>query len=146
MGDISATWRPFLHHDQRGEQRNDRLAGPDVALEQAPHRRRCSQVVDDHSERNPLIIGQSEWKDVARGPPDPIVDRYPSGRNRSLCCQPPAQQLDLERKELFENQPLLGRRPESVQSVERRARRRKVCGEQCFGPRRKVMRAADILR
>ena len=40
-----------LHRDQRGEQRDDRLAGADVALQQPIHRVRPLQVVDDFLQR-----------------------------------------------------------------------------------------------
>jgi hypothetical protein len=40
-----------LHRHERGEQRDDRLAGADVALQQPVHRLRTLQVVHDFLER-----------------------------------------------------------------------------------------------
>ena len=56
-----------LHRDERREQRDDGLAGADVALQQPVHRLRPLQVVDDLLERLLLPGGQPE-RQHARAP------------------------------------------------------------------------------
>ena len=63
-----------LHRDQRGQQRHDRLAGADVALQQTIHRLRPLQVVDDLLQRRPLSGGELEWQHAPRRIANPIVD------------------------------------------------------------------------
>jgi hypothetical protein len=50
VGAMNATCRPFSIANQRREQRDDRLAGADIALQQPVHRLRTLHVVDDFLE------------------------------------------------------------------------------------------------
>ncbi len=52
--------RPRLHRDQHRLQRNHRLAGTDVALQQPQHRGRLRQVALDFGDRALLRAGQGE--------------------------------------------------------------------------------------
>ena len=64
-----------LHRDQRRQQRDDRLAGADVALQQPVHRLRPLQVVDDLLQRLLLPGGQPERQH--RAAPTRGCDRRP---------------------------------------------------------------------
>ena len=113
--------QPVLHRDQRREQRDDRLSRADVALQQAVHRMRLLQVVDDFLQRLLLAVGQLERQHRARRIANAIVDRH---RDRLLLRRggvAARQHAHLEQERLFEDQPALRRRRERVQSV-RRAR------------------------
>ena len=63
-----------LHRDERREQRDDGLAGADVALQQAVHRLRALQIVDDLLQRLPLPGRQPERQHAPGRLADPIVD------------------------------------------------------------------------
>ena len=56
---MNATCWPFSIASERRQQRDDRLAGADVALQQPVHRLRPLQVVDDLLERVPLAGGEA---------------------------------------------------------------------------------------
>ena len=79
-----------LHRDERRQQRHDRLARADVALQQPVHRLRPLHVVDDLLQRAALPFGQPERQDLAaptRGcdrPPEPATGfaRPPAARRR----------------------------------------------------------------
>ena len=63
-----------LHGDERRQQRDDRLARADVALQQPVHRRRALHVFDDLFQRGPLPFRQLERQNAARRFADAIVD------------------------------------------------------------------------
>ena len=94
-----------LHRDERRQQRDDRLARADVALQQPVHRLRPLQVVDDLLQRLPLPGGQPERQHAPRRLADAIVDanrrRLPLRRGRL----PPRQHAHLKQKRLLEDQP-----------------------------------------
>ena len=106
-----------LHRDERRQQRHDRLARADVALQQAVHRLRPLQVVDDFLQRLPLPRRQLERQHAARRFPNPIVDVH--GRGLPLFCQrrAPRDHAHLEEKRLLEDQPALRRRREAIEVV-----------------------------
>jgi hypothetical protein len=83
-----------LHGDQRRQQRHDRLAGADIALQQAIHRRRALHVFDDLLQRAALPIGEPERQDGARRLANPIVDmdrtRLRSRTAARLCINSPS--------------------------------------------------------
>ena len=54
-----------LHRHERGQQRHDRLARSDVALEEAVHRLRLAQVVHDRPERRLLPRREREREHAA---------------------------------------------------------------------------------
>ena len=62
-----------LHRDERRQQRHDRLAGPDVALQQPVHRLRPLHVLDDLFQRRPLAVRQLERQHAARRLANAIV-------------------------------------------------------------------------
>ena len=68
-GDLQAV----LHRNKGGQQRDDRLAGTDVTLQQPVHRRGTLHVFDDLFQRAPLSFGQPEWQEC----------RAPNSRMRS---------------------------------------------------------------
>ena len=113
-----------LHGHQRRQQRDNRLACAHVALKQAVHRLRPLHVVDDFLQRRPLPVSEPERQDLPRGFADAIVhlDRHRLGFPPRRA--PAHEHAELEQKELFENQAHLRGRPELIELVDRRARRR----------------------
>ena len=71
---------PVLHRDDRRDQGDDRLAGPNVTLKKPLHRPRFLHVRHDLRECVPLPVGELEGENRARGLPDAIVD----GRDERL--------------------------------------------------------------
>ena len=129
-----------LHRHQRGNQRDDRLARADVALQQPVHRRAALHVVDDVLERVALTGGQLERQDRPGGCADAIVDgdgRRLLFRRRGL---PPGQQSHLEEERLLEDQAMLRRRVEPVQLGERQIGGRKMGADE-RGPARRQVQA-----
>ena len=63
-----------LHRHQRRQQRDDRLAGADVALQQPVHRLRPLHVVDDLLERLRCPAVSLNGSTAPRGCADAIVD------------------------------------------------------------------------
>ena len=64
-----------LHRDDRRQERHDRLAGADIALQQALHRPAALHVGDDLGKRVALSFSQLERQHRARALTNPIVDR-----------------------------------------------------------------------
>ena len=115
-----------LHRDERRNQGDDRLAGADVSLQQAVHRRRALQVLDDVLERVTLAGGELEWQHRPRRRADAIVD---GDRERLFFRRrgaSPRQQAHLEQECLLEDQPALGRRVEAVELLHRQVRGREM--------------------
>ena len=99
-----------LHRDERGEQRDDRLAGADVALQQPVHRLRPLHVGDDLAQRRLLSVGELERQHAPRRLADAVVDDH-RPRFAIAGVLPLAQhEAGLEQEELLEDQPLLRRR------------------------------------
>ena len=120
-----------LHRDERGQQRDDRLPGADVALQQPVHRLRPLQIVDDLLERLALSRRQPE-RQHARAPiRECDRPRGPGPPSRSSdVTTAPRQHARSEKERLLEDQPLLRRRGEPVQRVEPNVRRRKMRRQQ----------------
>ena len=118
-----------LHGDDRRQQRDDRLAGAHIALQQAVHRLRSLQIVDDLLERRALPGGQLERQHAPRRFADAIVDDDAAGFGSATRRAPPRHHARLEQKRLFEDEAALRRRCEAVQFVDRRVRRRKMRGD-----------------
>jgi hypothetical protein len=119
-----------LHRDERREQCDDRLACADVALQQPVHRPRALQVLHDLLHRVPLTCGQLERKHPPGGLANPIVD---VDHHRLLLARresPPGDDARLKQKRFLEDQPLLRRRREAVQRLDRNVLGRKVRGEE----------------
>ena len=115
-----------LHRDERREQRHDRLARADVALQQPVHRRRPLHVVDDLLQRAPLSFGQLERQNAARRFADAIVDldrRAASTRAPPRAC---ASSARAETERTLRRSAGPARAFESVQPIRRRVRRRKM--------------------
>ena len=110
VGAISATWRPFSMRDERRDERDDRLARADVALQQPVHLPRLLHVLDDLLQRDALAGGERE-RQQSPGPP------HARGRPRpARTASPPAPasrlrrlHAELEQEELLEDQPQLRR-------------------------------------
>jgi hypothetical protein len=109
-----------LHGDNGGQQRDDRFSGTDVSLQQAVHRRRPLQVLDDLLERLPLAAREPEWQNAAGRLTNPIVDHDRLGLALDLGGTTAGVDADLEEKRLLEDQALLRRSLEPVQCRERR--------------------------
>ena len=126
-----------LHRDERGQQRDDRLAGADVALQQPVHRLRPLQVVDDLLQR--LLLARRSAGTAARARADSRMrssTRIGAGLLLGRGGLPPRQHAHLKEERLLEDQPALRGRREAVQRVERRVGRRKMRGEERRVPRR----------
>jgi hypothetical protein len=122
QGDLKSV----LHRDQRGEQRDDGLAGTDVSLQQAVHRPRLLHVGNDLAQRTLLPLRQLE----GQHPPGRLTDRMGDDAHAGLAdlriLVTPEREARLEEEEFLEDQAALGRRPERVQLVDGGDRRRKV--------------------
>jgi hypothetical protein len=122
------------HRDDGGQQRDDRLAGADVALQQPVHRRGLLQVLDDLPQRHLLARREREWQHLPREVADGVShhDAVRLGRHHDLGTL--LRHGQLEQHELLENQPHLRRRAEGVQIVDAGAFRREVRVEQRLAP------------
>ena len=118
--------QPVLHRDDRREQRDDRLARADVALQQPVHRLRPQHVVDDLLDRLPLPGRQLERQHLRADARMRSSTFGTNGFSSVLRRVPPPGVADLKEEELLEDQPPLRRRPEGVQLLDRRLVRRKV--------------------
>ncbi len=98
-----------LHRDQQRRERDHRLAGADVALEQAVHRRGPAEIAGDLRERRALVARERERERGDEGvderPVDAVADARLLGRERTL----PRDQTDLHPQELVEDQASLRR-------------------------------------
>ena len=99
-----------LHGDERRHQRDDGLAGTDVALQQPVHRMRALHVADDLADDLLLVAGQLERQHAARRFADLVGDD--DGAGLHLGAGPPLSQHQaaLEEEELLEDQAALRRR------------------------------------
>ena len=76
-----------LHRDERRQQRDDRLAGADVALQQPVHRLRPLHVVDDLADRLLLVARQLE----RQHPPRRLADGVGHHDRARACDRPRAR-------------------------------------------------------
>ena len=117
---------------QQRVQRDDRLAGADVTLQQAFHRRRPGEIGVDLRDRALLVIGELEGQErpVADGELPRLAERR---CGLALTPAAPACEAELEHQELIEGQPppaflRLGERHGLVQRAQRVRARRKPLG------------------
>ena len=111
-----------LHGDEGHEQRHDRFAGADIALQQPVHRRRALHVLDELLQRAPLPFGELERQNTARRIADAVVDLDRAGLRFADGGALSHHQPQLKQEELFEDEPDLRGCSESVQLVCRRVR------------------------
>ena len=105
--------QPVLHGHERRQQRDDRLACADIALQQPVHRLRALQIVDDFLQRLLLPVRQTERQHAPGRFADAVVDanrRRLALRRRRM---PPRQHAHLKQKRFLEDQAALGRRWQS---------------------------------
>ncbi len=121
-----------LYRPQTGQQRHQGLARADVTLEQPPHGGSAAQVILDLRHRPLLGAGEGEGEggDQARSEGRRgAVGRPPLGG--PLLAGP--QQRELEEVELLEDQAVVVRGAEGVETVEVGVRRRAVEAEEGVG-------------
>jgi hypothetical protein len=123
-GDLQAV----LHREHRRQQRHDRLARSDVALQEPVHRLRPLHVFADVLQCLPLPRSQMERQDGSHRLADPVVHLDGEPFALGICLAAPQQQANLEAEELLEDQPALRGTPEGIQLIQRRLGRRKVRG------------------
>ena len=140
-GDLQAV----LHGDERRQQRHNRLARADVALQETVHRLRPLHVLDDVLERLPLALRQPEWQHLPGGLADSIVDPHDERLAIVGGQTAPDEHPGLKEKGLFEDQPALGRRLESVQEIDRQVGRWKMRGQQRGVLRRQLQALPDVV-
>ena len=112
-----------LDRAQERVERDDRLAGADVALEQPLHRRRAGEVAVDLRDRLLLVLGQRERKRRAVAL-DQLARLAERRRDLLLALARAAGEPELEHEQLVEREPppprlRLLERPRPVQRVER---------------------------
>jgi hypothetical protein len=112
-----------LDRAQKGVQRHDRLARPDVALEEALHRHRAGEVSVDLVDGPLLIGGEREWQRLAVAD-DELSRRADGLRRGALTRDGSAQQRETENEQLVEGEAHpphlgLGQRPWSVYGPKR---------------------------
>ncbi len=118
--------QPVLHGHERRQQRDDRLAGAHVALQQPVHRLRALQVVDDLLQRLLLAVRQTERQDLPRRFADAVVNA--DGRRLLLGGGgvPSRQDAGLEQEGFLEDEAALGGRGKAIQILDSLVRRRKM--------------------
>ena len=107
-----------LHDVRHGDQRDDRLAGADIALQQPQHALLAGKVALDLGERLTLRAGQRE----GQGGLDLLPQRAfrpPSGAAAALEAAAHQQQRELAREKLVEGEPLPCR-PRRAGALDRR--------------------------
>ena len=130
VGAMKATCSPFSIATSAARSATMVFPAPTSPCEQAVHRLRPLQVLDDFLQCLLLTRGELERQHSPRGFPNAIVD---ADRHRlALARSRPAARhhARLEQERFFEDQPLLRRRGETVQGVDRRAVGRKVRGHE----------------
>ena len=128
-----------LDRARHGEQRHDRLAGADVALQQAQHALRLGEIGIDLGEREFLRAGQRVGQGFADGVLDPAVaGQRPAGKPPHIRAR--QRQRHLSGQELVIGEPAPGsalrrhvdRVFRIVQPRQRRAERRKALAARQF--------------
>ena len=134
-----------FHRDERGEQRDDRLAGADVALQQPVHRLRQLHVFDDLFQCLLLAVRQLERQHGARRVADAIVHAHRTRLQLERRRLTTGLDAHVKQKGLLEDQPPLRRRRESVQRADRRILRREMRRVKRRVSRRQPKPSADLL-
>jgi hypothetical protein len=93
-----------FHGSEQSVERDDGLAGADVALEQPLHRRFAGKIAVDLRDRLLLVGGQLERQQlpVAR---DQVAGLAERSRPRLLAVRPGSRKADLEHEQLVEGEP-----------------------------------------
>ena len=113
-------------NQQRGDSGHHGLAGTDIALDQAQHRRRFQHVLADFCQ-DPLLRARQLERQVIQEGPDPAVSLVADNeRGPRPDCFPDQAQAQVVRQQFFENQALLGRVVAVRQAVQVRIPRRPV--------------------
>ena len=136
-----------LHGHHRGQQRDDRLAGADIALQQPLHRPCLLHVGDDLGQRLTLTVGQLERQHGARRGADAVVDRRDEALADLRVLLAPQRETRLEDEEVFEDQPALRRRRETRLSASTGVPASGKCAcSKRVAPRRPALARADLAR
>ena len=138
--------QPVLHGDERGQQRDDRLARADVPLQQPVHRLRALQIVDDLLQRLLLPACQTERQHAPGRFADAVVDANGRGLAFRRGRVTARQHARLKQKRFLEDQTALGRRRKAIQLLDRRVRRRKMRREERRMARRQLQADPQLLR
>jgi hypothetical protein len=128
-----------FHGAQETVERDDGLAGPDLALQEPLHRHGALEIAVDLGDGTFLMLCELEREDVAVARNE-LARRSEGRSDLGLALPPPAREPELQQQELVERQPAasdlgLGERPRAVQGPERvdaRGQRfalLQVCGE-----------------
>ena len=113
-------------NQQGGDSGHHGLAGTDIALDQAQHRRRFQHVLADFRQ-DPLLRARQFERQVIQEGPDPAVSLVADNeRGPRPDCLPDEAQAQVVRQQLLENQALLGRVAAVRQAVQVRIPRRPV--------------------
>ena len=112
-----------LHGAQETVERDDRLAGPDLALQQPLHRHGTLEVTVDLVDGALLMLCELEREDVAVAL-DELARRSERRSDLGLAFPPPAREPELQQQKLVERKPAashlgLGERARAVQRPER---------------------------
>ena len=113
-------------NQQRCDSGHHGLAGTDIALDQAQHRRRFQHVLADFPQ-DPLLRARQFERQVIQEGPDPDVSLVADNeRGPRPDCFPDQAQAQVVRQQFLENQALLGRMVAVRQAVQVRIPRRPV--------------------
>ena len=113
-------------NQQRGDSGHHGLAGTDVTLDQAQHRRWFQHVLADFSQ-HPLLRARQFERQVVQEGPDPAVSLAADNeRGLGPDCFPDQAQAQVVRQQFLEDQALLGRVSAVRQAVQVRIARRPV--------------------
>src|SRR4029077_11898923 len=118
-GRHESSLRTVFDGDHRGLQRNDGFTAADVALEEATQRGRLFQVGGNFGENTFLRGGGLEGKDAFEGFADGVFARAEGDGVVLSSGQAVEREAELIEEKFLEDEALLGRRAEGVQSVER---------------------------
>jgi hypothetical protein len=128
-----------VHHLEHRPDRDDGLAGPDLALEQPVHRVGAGQVVRDDLAHRPLPLGEAERQPPVERGGDPVLGRRAGHRGHGKGGVPPLGERGLHGERLVPLEPL-ARLPQVI------AVGRPVDGPDGQFPRPQVMLRADLGR
>jgi hypothetical protein len=125
-----------LHRDDGREERDDRLPGADVALQQPVHRLRLPHVVDDLLQRQLLPRRQLERQHRCSRGANAIVDLGNERLQLDAAGMTAPRMPELIEEELFEDEAALRIGAERVEDVDRRFVRREMRLLERAAPRR----------
>ena len=107
-----------LHGAQETVERDDGLAGSDLALQEPLHRHGALEIAVDLGDGALLMLCELEREDVAVAR-DELARRSECGSDLGLALPPPAREPELQQQKLVERKPAtshlgLGERPRAV--------------------------------